>query len=391
VVRRRFAFGAVATVAAIASCNDLLGIPGTVNEACTADATCSVATPWCELPGGVCRQCLLDSHCPTGVCLPGGSCAHDTEIVYATAIPPATADCNTPATACDLPAALTRVTASRFVVVLDHAGAYNVNDTIAVTRRLVLFGKDRVVGFAATQAMPLFDVHDGGDLTVVGITIPGATGTVIQCKSAKVDFEQTTISTAASIANLTDCSTRLFATVTTMFTGTAITSTGGSLTIDRTTIRHADGGAIHATSATISNSVIRLNGGSAAEYAVSLDAGEIVHTMIAANTASMGFGHGLVCGTSTINSSIVFQNLGVAQLANDCVHVTYTLSDSTIPGVGNQVGDPQYDLNSPDHVLPTSPCSGAGDPKLAPDRDIDGELRPIPLDSVNDCGADEIP
>ncbi len=378
-------------VLALAGCNQILSLPGTIEDKCTEDTSCPVDRPRCELPAGQCRECLTDDHCPSNVCLPGGTCAADDELIFATG-EPVSGDCSM-AAPCDLPTALSMVTSDRFVIVMARTMPYALTAPVEITQRVVLFGTSgstRAELDGGGTIDPLLDIHGGGDLTMVRVNLDNTPGSMIACDGARLLYDRGSATTSGSVATLSSCDATFSEVAMNICTGTCIASTGGALSLDRSTIRRGDGGAIQADSATITNGVIRLNGGPDAMFAIELGSGSIVHTSITNNETSSGFGHALVCGSTTINSSILFGNSGVSALANDCADVTYTLADFDLSGTGNFMGDPVI-ASDGNHVGPSSPCNGAGDPDLSPDRDIDGEIRPLPVGSVGDCGADEIP
>lgn len=377
-------------VVAAAGCNSILSIPGTIENSCAADITCPVDRPRCETFTGVCRQCLLDEHCPSGLCLPDKSCAEDAEIIFATSGMPA-GDCSSEAMSCDLPTALSLVTSNRHIIFLSGALPFVLTEPIVVDGPLVLRGKGMGVPVDAAQASPVFDVRAGGLLTTDRLALTGATGAIVECSNARVRILRGQITNGATIGNFAECTTEIADTITNMFTGVGITSTGGSLEFTRSTLRRATVAAIDATSAVISNSVIRVNGTTESEFTVRLRSGKIVHSMVGANITSTGFGNAIVCGDATIDSSIVFANESATQLANDCADVRYTLSETESAGEGNLVGDPLVDPSDGNHVLPGSPCAGAGNPDLPRDLDIDRQVRPNPEGTASDCGADEIP
>jgi parallel beta-helix repeat protein len=124
----------------------------------------------------------------------------------------------------------------------------------------------------------------------------------------------------------------------------------------------------------------------------------IINCTIADNTAGVS-GDAIYChenSSPTMRNSIVWNHdcpgCGLIALDDDSsIAISYSIACTGTgepwPGVGNMCADPEFvdAANGDYHLLPSSPCIGAGDPEDAPEYDADGE----PRSGRIDIGADQ--
>ncbi len=129
-----------------------------------------------------------------------------------------------------------------------------------------------------------------------------------------------------------------------------------------------------------------------------MDTTEIVNSTIANNYRINNLpiqGSGLHCVSSNVSvlNSVFWNENNADEIEMDVVsHVD--ISHSNIrdgwPGYGNIVDDPQFVNDSTFSLLLTSPCLNAGTLEDAPEVDIEGNPRPLPVYTNPDMGAYEM-
>lgn len=360
-------------------CDGDPGGPACVEGACVecaGPADCpSVDEPFCEPSTHTCRGCRVDSECgAAGVCdRDSGICTPAGELLYAA--PGATGTtCTSPAPpdVCTLTRALQVAAgaAARRTIKL-APGTYN-ESAVIIGGAVVLHGAGPFAG--GTEIMPGnadgVAVSGGANVTVEDLRITNASGPVAP--------------------NAVRC--------------TGNTST---LTLRRTNIDANPGGGVGITGCSFSlvNNFITRNGGTTSFFGgVSLSmlpatgAYTFAFNTVANNTAPMGNIAGIACvqlnAPVRIQNSIVYGNEvppGAPEIGtdSDCAANNSIVGDAA-PGATNLDADPRFLAPSDFHIGPTSPAVGlaAATPPL--DHDVDRDLRPLPVGTVRDSGADEL-
>jgi hypothetical protein len=188
--------------------------------------------------------------------------------------------------------------------------------------------------------------------------------------------------------------------------GLGLSATSSELLLDRVLVEDNAGGGVllDGSRFTFQNCIIARNGGSSAIVGgVGLSnpasPAELRHVTVTdndrADALSYAGGVGCLdgdCSGVQLQSSIVTLHGTDGDLEQTITPRYCLIGDgSGAPGgPGNLTGDPGFVGSADEHLAPTSPCAGAGDPLSAVTHDFDGESRPRPAGTAPDCGADEV-
>lgn len=362
----------------------VVGDGGTSDGGSDAMRECELSTE-CTAPEvcvqGQCQPCDSDAHCGSAaanVCLPDGTCAAPSRIVYAS--PTGGGVACSAAAPCTIEQAFLAAEGSPTIdIVKLAAGTYTRTETIATTDTVVLAGEGATMMAAASIQM--LRVNAGGSLTIVGLTLVGnqqynalcfgATGT----PSTLAYFRVVSMQGAYGIG-------------------------GFSCTIDvtRSTITQQTtlGAYVSLGTGNFINSAITANGVGGGQGGVFFNGAvmaRVEHSTIAGNASAsaMTFA-GITCGTAneTIVSSIIWGNTGNTEIDPACT-IDYSVVPAAYPGGTQNVRtDPLFVAAGDFHIQAMSPARGAAasTSMLAVDRDF--EPRPQGGGAA-DCGADEVP
>lgn len=344
---------------------------------CTDSAACTmVGKPICDLTTNTCGGCVLDSECPSNVCLVDGTCADPTRFVYAAA--GGTDSVCTVAQPCSVETAVTMLTATKDIVKL-APGTYTRSAPLSMTIAGTIAGGGSTFNVAGPSAMVAI-IAEGVPIRILGLEMNVATdNSAVRCLTAGGEIHLSRVRIAGS--------------------NTGIYSTC-PIEIDRTTVTGANLYALYASGGpvTIRNSYF-VRTGLMQDYivaAVQLQAvtsGTVEHTTIADTTAAGP--SGLRCpGSSavTIRNIIAWNNVAPG-IDAECVVTNSIVDPGYTGGSANLSIDPMFldPGNTNYHLMPASPAAGVGTPAAMFGIDGDGDDRPQPAGSNPDPGADEIP
>jgi hypothetical protein len=342
-------------------------------------SACTGATPQCG-DDYTCRGCIYDAHCPaSNVCLPSGNCADEAAVLYAR--PNATGTTCTQAEPCTFTAALAAVTAAKHIVKLTATNGTTYSEPpIAISTAQPV----QILGASTT-----FTPNGGGDaitvtgtnVEIVGLTVANATqgGDGIAC-------------TGTTILSLRQMKLRDHA-------GYGVTSTGCTITIDRTRIsgNPLGGMLLVAGKLELRNNIIAGNGTTALEngnVTIQNASGRFVFNTVVDNLSKNGSDRvgGVECTPAgglqmLVSRNIVSGNGGGATFGGTCTTgaTNFTGSVTDIKFVDRT--DYRLSDTSPTTILRDDPESG-------PDcmmgtkyiDDHEGQTRPV---NYCDRGADE--
>jgi hypothetical protein len=354
---------------------------------------------------------VTDDNCGTGgLCLPSGACAASDSIIHAVASNGALmGPCGSTSTPCTLTAALAVVDATKNVIKLDP-GTYapemnNFVVGIDVTidaRGAILHKKDNG---------PILMISNGKTTTIFGGTIESATGAGgdgIQCNTATLTVHGTTIQmNDESAIEATNCTLTAIgaeirgnSTKSSSFPG--IQSSGGSLTISRSSIVSNRGGGISANNNgtfQIVGNVFLSNGDSGGivgglSLTTTVSGNHLEFNTITQNTSDMAFAAGIQCTVSggfTAQNNIIWNNNSAvgtnATQVSGCLYAYSDIGPALTP-TGNDGGnnlnvDPSFVNVSTDlHLQPATPIRSAANPAAdlmgIASKDLDGNVRVPP-------------
>lgn len=368
-------------------------MPDGVCVQCTPDdkTACTGTAPLCNATTNRCEACKEHADCmsTSGVCMPDGSCAAADDVAYVA--PGASGNCGRQTPCGTLTAA---VMTSKPVIKL-AAGMFTMDaNTVSISRAVSIVG-------------------EGQDAPTISELRRAASGAQIIASGASANVMLYRMRVAGGIGanalELTNGATLKLDRVT--VTGAdqfGIQSSGGNLTVTRSTISNNDDGALNLNSSTrftILHNFIRQNGrtdgpGSAIEIAGSMGTDLFEFNTVAGNSTSDSLVTAIDCsGAGLVRNNIIYANtdgVGNAEhVTGNCMITSNILGPGGTPRAGNTDVDPLFGNQQP-HIYKlqaTSPARGmaATMPPAAYAFDFDGEPRPNPAGQPADLGADEIP
>jgi hypothetical protein len=344
---------------------------------CMDNAACTmVGKPICDLTTHACGGCVLDSECPSNVCLADGTCADPARFVYAAAGGTDTA-C-TMAQPCSVETAASMLTPTKDIVKL-APGTYTRAAPLTMSIAGTIAGGGSTFNIAGTAGTVAITAA-GVPVHIIGLAMNvAANNSALRCQTVGGELHLARMRISGSNAAIyTTC----------------------PIVVDRTLITGANLYALYANAAavTIRNSYFVRTGNMptytiAAVHLQDVPSGTIEHTTIA-NTTAAG-PSGLRCPGSTgvtIRNIIAWDNVAPG-IAPECVVSNSIVDAGYIGGSANVTQDPMFvDAATTDyHLMPASPANGLGTPDAKFGIDGDGDDRPQPAGSNPDPGADEIP
>ena len=355
----------------------MVDVADTMQLECMDNAACTmVGKPICDLDTHACGGCVLDSECPSNVCLMDGTCADPSRFVYAAA--GGTDTMCTMSQPCTVDTAVTMLTVQKDIVKL-APGVYSRSQPLTMTIAGTIAGGGSTFSTSGNSAMVAITAM-GVPIRVIGLTLSVAsTQSAVRCQVAGGELH---------LARMT------------ISGGNALIYTTCPIEIDRTIVTGATLYSLYANAnpVTIRNSYF-VNTGTMPGYVIAavqlqdVPSGTIEHTTIA-NTTATG-PSGLRCpgsGGVTIRNIIAWNNVAPG-VDSECVVSNSIVDPGYTGGTANMSIDPQFiDPTATNfHLMPSSPASGMGTPAAMFGIDIDGEDRPQPAGSNPEPGADEIP
>lgn len=391
---------------------------------CTQDSECAVERPLCSTEQK-CVQCESHADCTdSNLCLAGGTCAASEDVAYVggtNPMPSANAICSK-AMPCQTLSQALAVTQPRRIVLI--AGlASDIETTVIDGREVDIYGAEnatiqrstsgKVIEIKRTSKVNMYGLKIVGVGPLgTGVEINDGPGPMVMMERVQVlDHRGTGI--IMSLGNLivqnslvsnnemdgirvTGGSLQIKKSRIVGNEGVAgvVTLGASDVLIESSVIAHnqctGGGASIKDTAvATIRNTIITGNGlagNSVGGLDMGATSGLVEFSTISDNTAVGGLGIVCVGGARVSNSILVFNGI-----LSSCP-VTYSLSDSPVSGMGNEMGVPHFlDIADPMssryfRIGETSAARDKADPGASLAVDIDGQPRD---DARKDMGAHE--
>jgi hypothetical protein len=393
----------------------------TVADGETACATIDATRPHCLTSGagqGACAGCRDGNDCP----VPSARICDSTTHACRGCI----ADSECPSLVCDL----TRTSASKgqcvdasLVVYVDVTNCNDANgDTPAMPACSITNAAKKtnktVVRLAGTLYTQDTTINNIGPITIVGDT--GAT-----MRPASMNKP------ALMVTGTSDVTVRNVVFTSQLGNGAGVICGGGSLKLDRCTVKTNDGYGIDANNCgtlavdasvvmtnlqgglrvggnfNITNNFVIKNGGSAGGSAGGMvinSPSTTVTQIVANNTFADNTGSGVNAGVScavgsntTLLNNILYKNLfGATSSETNCTTL-YCATDDAVDAARANAHNVDLSTKTPGfvsvtdyHLAAGSPCKDVGSTSGAPDHDIDEQPRPDPATAKVDIGADEL-
>jgi hypothetical protein len=377
-------------------------------------------TPRCE--ADLCVGCIDDSDCGgvTGVCLPDGSCADTSKIIYAAAGGSTDSEsCGVLINECSLDAALdqARISTTKNIIKLDNAGPYsakmgNYMAEVDAVKNLILDARGATLHHNTTG--PILTIMSGKELTILGGIIEKAAnnggagntdGAGIKCDNGILNVYKTDISQNDAAGILaTGCILTITATsIHDNGQGTpsaGVDASGGLTTSSQSKFTSNKGGGIVISSNgkfTIVGNVFASNGtassvvgGFSAQTAIT--GNRLDFNTFANNQASTGLTSGAQCVSTGLiaQNNIIWDNIpSSSQVGGNC---TYDYSDIGPVAIGGALNGP-HNINPSDpnfisttdlSLMVGSPLRGQANPQAditgIAAKDINGRPRSTPAD-----------
>ena len=344
----------------------------------TESAACVGTSPVCK--SDACTACEASTDCPSQACLGTGACEAPSMVAYVTA--GGTGDCLTPATACG--AILTALTTGRPVIRVSGT----LSENVAINSGTVtLIGDDdgsTKIGSNIGGSTLLTVTGSSTNVTVRNISFDGVTNNSFGIAMVVSDLSHPP-SLELDRVNVTATG------------GAGISSTGGTLVVDRANIAHNATYGLNLSSTTfhLRNVFVTDNGTNNLTYAgvnLSGGTGSIEFATIVNNFGSNdGNSRGLVCnGTSiSVDSTLLQGNVGPQFGGAGCAFTYSNFFPDTAPGgTGNVRMQVTFAASNDYHLAAGSPMKDIANPASTVGDDVDGNSRP--QGAVRDIGADEL-
>jgi hypothetical protein len=349
---------------------------------CTAtqSAACTNDSPVCK--NDACAACEANTECPSQACTGTGACADATMVAYVTA--GGAGDCLTAATACG--AILTALGTGRPVIRV--SGTLTENVAINTGTITLIGDDDGSTKIGSTVAVSTL------------LTVTGSSTSVAVRNLSFVGVANNAYGIAMVVSDLSHPPSLELDHVNVTGTGGAgISSTGGTLVIDRANIAHNATYGLNLSSTTfhVKNVFVTDNGTLNATYAglnLAGGGGTIEFATIVNNFgANDGNSRGLVCGgtngTTTVDSSLLQGNIGPQFGGTGCSFNYSNFFPDTAPsGMGNVHMQVTFAGSNDYHLATGSPMKDIANPASMVVDDVDGNSRP--QGAVRDIGADEL-
>jgi hypothetical protein len=335
--------------------------------ACTTNPMCPAAMPICAQQDHTCRGCIADDECDSVACLPDGSCAAASRVLYAA--PAGTGTACSLAQRCTVDTAVGKLATGVDVIEL-APGIYEQTAQLAPVTDMILLGNGAASLHSAAAASLIMWKCFAIASTFYKVVIDAEAGIGVECAmNGKIAVLQSTFTRALVGVISGPCDTTIDRSWMTTNTSYGMLVNGG-------------------TALSVTNNFVTKNGSTGGMLLYNLPAtGVVEHNTVAGNT-----GPGMKCmgaQVASVRNNIVFANV---------IDATCTVIDSDVDpayagGSGNVKVDPLFmDATANNyHLAPGSPVKGLADALSATNHDFDGEPRPQPPVGAPDLGADEIP
>ena len=364
---------------------------------CVEASDCDASTPVCDAQA--CRECRLDSECPSGACGADGACVLETDIVYVAPTGSDTGICDRPNPCFQLQFALSQTSATRSHIVMANGsylyndGSPTVLDVVAANTtaaKVNVHGGGSTVTFTQADGQAMFDLALPTEITDLVLDYRPFGRAVVA--RAPVTLRRMTIGSETGIEARSSVDAQdVLVVANTGNVPSPITVVGGSLILKRATVR-GGGKAISATA----GSILELENvlvSDATETGIDLSqsgttASLSFVTIVQTGTTLTTGTAGLICpnNNTPVRSSIIWTPTNTARPA-----VSGCALSSSIVGPVGAVGatntDPKFvDLAGGDyHLSDISPAKDLVD--TGPGIDFEGD--PRPNGARFDIGADE--
>ncbi len=382
---------------------------------CLTGADCPANAPFCDAEDRRCRGCDADVECASGVCLElDGRCAAEREVVFVSTAGQDVGECARSMPCGSLAYALTKLDIPTRLVIHVAGGYLAIADT-TLGAPVYIDGTNTLIDGDGTG--PYVHVTSSAPVTLANVTISPASGPAMTAAAnGTLRIDNSRVDRGVETTGGTIIAAR------SRFTGVIpVKCTAGVLAIEGSHFMSA----LESTScqADVSSSIFEVDGGHAIsasgrvllENNLFVQSSEVADTVVLTGNApgsSVRFntfvntstvasdGVALYCDATLEVTSNVFAYGSTHPHGPSTCSARYSLYDAiALPeqtdGVGNRVADgatffasqPARDF----HLAPASPARGAAEPGTGVTRDLEGRLRPSPIDSAPDMGAFEAP
>jgi hypothetical protein len=389
-------------------------------------SACAGVTPVCGADDS-CRGCQSHSECPdSNACLPDGSCAPAADVAYVAPEPIGTDN-----TTCSLATPCTQIasalaterkylklhgTTDEAVVIKDRNIMVLADPSTTLTRT----NNGNILVIDGTSNVEIYDLQiNGASGNGAGISLPsgasqsltltrvsmsgnnGMNGAII-ASGGTLSIQQSTLDGNAG-GGLTASNAHVDVRQSWCINnaGGGLIASGADISIQQSTIASNGGGGISLSSSTfdLQNNFIFKNGGGATTFGGILvnqlngATHKLEFNTIAQNVSTTGFTAGVTCQlvaqSIAFENNIVFGNTGTQVSGLNCAWAYSDIGPDTVTGAGNVNIDPQY-VNAAQgnyHLRASSPLINQADPGATLATDIDSNARP--QGGRSDIGADE--
>lgn len=197
---------------------------------------CTGTTPVCGTDDK-CGACAMDSQCASQVCMPDGSCADGSTVLYATPMGSNVATCGL-SDKCSIDHAVSLVDPTRALIRLD-SGMYALSGTLSLTKNLTMIGRGAIIDKTGGSNGAAIAISGNSTVSLFYVTVEGGSDSTIgygvSCQSSTVIARMVTIQNNASIGiNGVACNLTLAQSLLTSNTGGGISVSGNAISFDLT-------------------------------------------------------------------------------------------------------------------------------------------------------------
>ncbi|MGN6106362.1 MAG: hypothetical protein ACTHU0_14740 [Kofleriaceae bacterium] len=356
--------------------------------ACLVSADCGVAAPVCD--DHACRPCSLDAECASGACADDGRCVAEDQVVYLHPLGQDAPPCSRAEPCKELQFGLQQTTSTRNHVVFAQGNytyplAVTVGASTSATS-ISIHGNGSVLTGTTDDGLLLVELPT----TLRDLELESAVGTTLRVRSRAV-VERVQLRTTSSFGSaLHTLGATTLRDVTMQSNRCGITLDGGSLTIDRATIRGGTSGICAQQPGVVDLSNLLVSGTSEIGIDLSGSSGTAAFVTIV-DTGTTGTGvAGLKChSTLALRSSIIWTPDALSRPAfeGNCAVASSIIGPTGV--VGSMNVDPLFVNRAAGnyHLSGGSPARDLVD--TGPTMDFERDSRP--RGARFDIGADEAP